>query len=53
MLHVLVVEDDEVMNMRRCKVAAKLPWQVETAGGGDEALALLRTRDTRHGRGQR
>ena len=54
-LHVLVVEDDEVdvMNMRRCVAAAKLPWLVETAGGGDEALSLLRTREARHGRAQR
>ena len=55
MLHVLLVEDDEVdvMNMRRSVTAARLPWLVETAGGGDEALALLRSRDERHGRGQR
>jgi len=55
MLHVLVVEDDDVdvMNMRRSVAAARLPWHVETAGGGDEALALLRSRNQRHGRGQR
>ena len=55
MLHVLMVEDDEVdvMNMRRSVAAAKLPWLVETAGDGDEALALLRSREARHGRGQR